>query len=70
MDLLASFVENKKKNNTNRTFPLYLLFILPAMSLPWTSPDLYTSQNAAKAKPKSPEPGAVAANPTKARPEN
>lgn len=70
LDLLASFVENKKKNNTNKAFPLYLLYILPVMSLQWTSLHLYKSQNAAKAKPKISEPGAVSADPTKVRPEN
>lgn len=70
LDLLASFVENKKKNNTNKAFPHYLLFTLPVMLLQRTSLHLYKSQNAAKAKPKSPEPGAVLANPTKVRPEN
>lgn len=66
LDLLASFVENKKeKKNTNKAFPLYLLFILPVMLLQWTSLHLYKSHNAAKAKPKSPEPAAVSANPLK-----
>lgn len=70
LDLLASFVENEKKSDTNKAFPLYPLFDLPVMSLHWTSLHSYKSQNAAKAKPKSPVTGAVSANPTKVRPEN